>query len=303
MKGNEEASAKAFVNFLADARLSCHWNPAKPDNDFPDFDFEVQIPSRGKSERWAVECTDLHQYVSVIGQEHARIGADKKSLKELQKIARAIEEQATFPPSRRYSLWGSDPPFNLSNNQLVRRALEYIENDLEELEELDFQPSDDVDPRARAAKDRVARDRSKVWMCALPGSDRPGPGPRVECVPAPSGGTIAPHGELVDDIYITTCRAVERALKQKLPKFGQCSHYDARVLILWCTFPGTEVRHVAEAVEAFRQRKVADGELAELAINNVDLIMAAMPCGTCHSVADLTDLMARSTGGPRTPRS
>lgn len=103
MKGNEEESAKALEQYLVTLGLTCSWTPATPTNSFPDFVFRVE------DERWAVECTELHQYIDHNGNPVSRLGVDKK----LEKLCAEIRSKANPGLNRKYFISAFGPDLNV----------------------------------------------------------------------------------------------------------------------------------------------------------------------------------------------
>ena len=275
MKGNEEASAKALEQLLTKLGLTCSWKPVKPDNSFPDFDFNVE------GEKWAVECTDLHQYVDQDRKATSRIGVDKG----LERLCEAIRFKAEPGVNRRYMISAFGPDLKIERKEIEQRALDYISSGKTEREALDLPEIDETDPAKAEVLRHAAEEQAKVHIRAF-----------TEEVPITyayglDGAVKNADGKnMAADIMATLRYSVKRILDEKLPKLVQCTSYQRRILLVWRGFWIAEPRQVRDVLDEFNINR-----------SELDTFLLVLPNGEVHWVADPGELFTRGTpslGGP-----
>lgn len=264
MKGNEEASAKALEQLLLKLGLTCSWAPVTPSNSFPDFDFLVQ------DEKWAVECTDLHQYIDHDGSPSSRIGVDKG----LERLCEEIRTKSNPGLNRKYLITALGPSFNVDRKEIVNRAIEYIAGGRTEREALDLPEFYEQDTAEANLRRLVAENQTGVRIEAL-----------LEKVPIVYSvglhGTVmnADHISLAADIPATLRFAVRRILDEKLPKLAQCKHYQRRILLVWRGFSIAEPSQIKKVLDEINLSK-----------SDLDTFLLVLPNGEISWPADPGEL-------------
>ncbi len=264
MKGNEEASARALESLLTKLSLTCAWKPAYPENDFPDFVFTVSSDSVVES--WAVECTELHQYVAHRDKEKSRVGVDR----EIERLCENIKAKALAGSNRKYLITAMGPNYGVPSSVIEQRALHYIESGRTEREALDIPEIDEADPVARAVKERVAVEQAKVHIETLLS-----PVPIVYGYGL-DGSTMNADGKsLSADVDAVLRYALTRILDDKLPKLAQCTSFKRRILLIWLGYWLAEPAQVRESLDALNWNR-----------SSIDTVLVVLPDGNAHWVAD-----------------
>jgi hypothetical protein len=96
VRPTEEKSANALADFLCRV-WNVKWHSVE--NDPPDFVFEVE------NERWAVECTELHQYLKKEDGDISRRGVEKP----LESMCERIRAKADAGRNRDYMIMATGP--------------------------------------------------------------------------------------------------------------------------------------------------------------------------------------------------
>lgn len=264
MKGNEEASAKAFEVLLSKLGLGCTWKPVYPENGFPDFEFTVTHDD--VSERWAVECTDLHEYIASGDKEESRVGVDTVT----ERLCERIKAKAIPGFNRRYIITALGPRFGVPQSLIEQRAIAYIASGRTELEALDIPEIAETDTEVRKVKEQVAKDQAKVHITTSL-SEVP-----ITYAYGLSAGTLNADGKtLNDDIAATLRYALKRILDDKLPKLVQCKSFDRRMLLVWLGYWVAEPAQVKDALNELDWER-----------STIDTILLIVPDGNVHWVAD-----------------
>jgi len=264
MKGNEEVSAKALKTLLEKLGRNCSYAPVYPENGFPDFNFIVN------GEKWAVECTDLHQYIDVDGKAASRVGSDKR----LEKLCENIRAKAKPGLNRRYIIGAFGPELEVEGKEIEKRALAYIESGKTEREALDILEINDPDPEKAGLLRLVAEDQAKVHIHAVTAEV-----PITYFYGLDGSIKNADAEHLAADIMETLRFALNRILDDKLPKLAQCTSYDRRLLLAWLGYWVAEARQIKEVLSEMNlDRKV------------IDTFLLVLPNGEVHWVADPGEL-------------
>lgn len=269
MKGNEEPSAKALEQLLTKLGLTCSWKPVEPDNSFPDFDFNVD------GEKWAVECTDLHQYIEQDGKTTSRLGVDRG----LERLCEAISCKAKPGTNRRYVISAFGPGLNVERKDIEQRALDYIRSGRMEREALDLPEINETDPAKAEVLRKVAEEQAEVHITAFP-EEVP-----ITYIYGPDGAAKNADGKhMAADIMATLRFGVKRILDEKLPKLAQCTSYQRRILLVWRGFWIAEPRQVKEVLDELNIKH-----------SDLDTFLLVLPNGDVHWVADPGNLFTSVT--------
>lgn len=226
MKGTEKNAAKALERQLKILDLDVSWEPVTPDP--PDFLFKVG------SERWAVEATELHQYIDNNGEETSRLGVEKS----LERMCEQIQAQAHPRVNKKYLIFASGP-VNTSLVEIQNRALAYIKSGKTEREALDAEAIDEPNPEIAAIKRRGAEHQAHVFIEA-----QTTPVPIVYGIGLGGATLGADQENLAADLEATLRYAVDRMLQHKLPKLATLGGYDRRILLVWRGYLFAEPRNM-----------------------------------------------------------
>jgi hypothetical protein len=262
MKGTEEPSAKALEQWLKNCGLGVSWEPVADDP--PDFVFTVG------NERWAVEATELHQYLDKEGSEISRPGVEKP----LERMCKNIKAKAQVGVNRKYFISTAGPLMTVPLAEIERRAIEYIASGETRRQALDLEPVIETDPEIAALKKRVAEEGAQVFIRAITT-------PVEIAYMTGLGGTTmgADQEHLAADVEHTLRYSLDRMLADKLPKLAKLTDYDRRILLVWRGYffaePSTLKRLLAE-------RKLSKADL--------DSILLVTPNGEISWVADPGEL-------------
>ncbi len=190
MKENEKRAAELLNGFLTGKlNLKASW---KPGDNPPDFVFTVN------SEQWAVEETQLHQYVQLRNKPESR-----KAIEEpLASMCERIKAEAKPTPNRDYLIGVFGPIEDKKLGDIEETILEHIQS--EQLE--DYQVTDSVRVEVHASEPRIE------YMIGLR-SD----------VKAAGGQAIAA------DVGANLEFALTRVLDEKLPILEKLEGYERRI--------------------------------------------------------------------------
>ena len=195
LRPEEKEAARLFKATLSKLGIESEW---KPGGDPPDLVFDV-----GGAERWAVEVTRLYQYFNRGKGVESRAAATEPLIKMAERVQAMVMDQTNSD----YRIIGSGPIERPSIGEVIKRALAYIRSGRSDEENLDDH-----------GRVRIRRTTSPVrvgWMVDLHHSVRGADGSSVS-----------------SDIEANIRFAIDRVLKEKLPRLESLKGYDCKMLLI-----------------------------------------------------------------------
>lgn len=218
VKPSEEFAAKALSSFLKEIGLEVKWEEGE---DPPDCVFLV-----GK-ERWAVEETQLHQYIQLRGDAVSRLAVDRPLEAMCERIA------GTKPRANTDYVVSVFGPVNECLVDIEKAAVEYIRSG-------ETEPRD-LDDNGRARIIGLTRPAKVTWMVGIDASVRAGDGKSLGA-----------------DIRANVQFAVDRIMEAKLPRLRALGGYDKKILIISNGYLFADAECVAVAL---RNHNLSDGRI------------------------------------------
>jgi hypothetical protein len=212
LRPEEEFAAKRLQQTLTDLGVKSTWEPG---DDPPDLVFEVEGFGR-----WAVEVTGLHQYITKDGKEESRLAVTEP----LIGMCERVQDKGADLSNARYLITGMGPLKSPSLREVEKRAVAYIRSGKSDEEALD----DDKCIRISRQKLPV----QVVWSVGL------------------DSRTMGSTGSIAADIRENVKAAIDRILKEKLPKLNTLTGYDRKMLLILKQYMFAEPYMVSEILSA-----------------------------------------------------
>ena len=195
LKGNEEAAGSILKRTLDELGIHAEWRPG---DDPPDLVFEVE--NRG---HWAVEVTELHQYLQMGDKTESRATVTEPLLKMCERVQAMVFGDL----NKQYLIDGLGPVTKPPLRDIEKRAAAYIRSGRTDEQTLDDHGN--IRIRTITSPVRVG------WMIGL---DATAPGPT---------------GSLSADVRSNLEFALDRVLSAKLPVLATLTGYSRRILLIW----------------------------------------------------------------------
>ncbi len=216
LRPSERRAALALERLLLEAHCTVAWEKGPGQHLVPDLIFTVD------GERWAVEETQLDQYIGDRGTPRSA----RALLADLEKLCQGIAKEAEAYPRAGY--WMSAfAPVRPPLSEIRQRALAYIRSGETGKRVLDKEGS--VTIRARPTH----QDRPLAYSVQL-----------HACVPAADRCSF--HG----DVALNVERAIDRVLGEKRPRLRPLKGFARKVLVISKAYLHAELREVARAIAA-----------------------------------------------------
>jgi hypothetical protein len=212
LRPEEEWAAKKLQETLTELGVKSTW---KPGDDPPDLVFEVKGCGR-----WAVEVTGLHQYITKDGKEESRLAVTEP----LIGMCERVQDKVADLSNSRYLITGMGPLKSPSLKEVEKRAIAYIRSEKSDEEALDD------DKRIRISRQKLLV--QVVWSVGL------------------DGRTMGATGKISANIEENVKDALDRILKEKLPKLGTLTGYDRNMLLILKQYLFAEPEMVSEILSA-----------------------------------------------------
>lgn len=209
MNAGEEYAAQRLCEFLRGRRSDCTYVPG---DDPPDYVFEVN------GARWAVEVTELHDYVDA-GRPQSSLGL----VAGLKKILDDIDRETAASRKSEYTIVLKGPISPQEVPEIKRQAINHIrENN----------------------RERLACGENEECEIFSEG----GPGPRLNLIPFVDGRARLPRSTNIHaNIQATVDDAVSRILARKVPNLRHLCEFDKRVLCVLFQYPFADDGNVRSA--------------------------------------------------------
>jgi hypothetical protein len=221
LRNTEPLAAAALEGLLRRSGVPSRWEPGA---DPPDVVFTVA------GERWAVEETQLHQYLAA---DDGGLLAATRFREAFETMCRRIDERTRSSRTASYTITAFlpiaavRPLVHRPLAQTERRALAYVRSGKVPAETLDDdagkQVSIGVDTRAAPGANRIT-----WWTEILPG---------VRAADGRSSGF---------DVRVNTEQALVRVLAEKTPQLGRLAGYDRRLLVITKSYKRAQLGQVRE---------------------------------------------------------
>lgn len=269
MKGNEERCARAFHGVLRRSGMESMWVPVA--NDPPDLLFTVE------AQRWAVEVTELHQYMTL--PERSEPESRHAFERPIERLCERIQKKAKFGAQRTYLIDFRGPIDRATSEIVEHRALEFMARGETGHRFLDAEPIAHPDPVARHFLKMEVEGRARVRIEAFRGPAK------VICIYGPDGDVLGGDGEhFSSDIQATITHSMDRMLGDKLPKLRRLTGYDRRVLLLWREYPFATALTLASELAS----RDLEGVDAVLLVSSAEISSAADPGGVLDKCCPFT---------------
>ena len=201
LKGNEHGAAKLFEAFLVDRGEACSWSEG---GDPPDLVYDVT----SRNERWAVEVTELHQYIETGRGPNSRAEFDTPVSQMCDRLARKVPTTGSL----RYVLSIYGPLNTLKTRDIEKLVLERVASGL-----AGEWPLDSAGQVKLVADVREPGGFGCRFM--LQGSTR-----------GPDGRTTSAN--ITENVRFAT----NRILEAKRSSMSGITSYDRRVLLIWNSY-------------------------------------------------------------------
>ena len=266
----ETLSANLLKVYLEERGVQAAYSQVFPDP--PDFLFTIVTPS-AVEERWAVEVTGIVQYLDWQGREYRRKDFESR----LHELCATLNEDFEHEFTQSYGLFVVGPLNPKVYRTLGDRIMEYVRSGSTEETALDSREAlqsvwgligpnvDKADPHIEAMVGRMAAERQLVTIRAYPSREKKGltlasmigGATRLPERASDSGGIASPR--FTADIGESARYAVNRALKEKVPKLAPLSGYDRKILLVWNDLP---MLTSDEAKQTFGEQNLISNDLS-----------------------------------------
>jgi hypothetical protein len=211
MKENERHAADILKAFLAEKlNLKVSW---KPGEDPPDFVFTVN------SEQWAVEETQLHQYIQLRNKPESRQAIEEPLARMCERIRAAAKPAA----NRDYIIAVFGPVEDRKLGDIEQAVMEHIRS-------------------GQLASKQVA-DSVKVEVMPREA--------RIEYMIGLNTGVMAAGGQAISaDVHANLEFALNRILDQKLPRLERLEGFKRRILLITSAYLFAEAGNVSDILHS-----------------------------------------------------
>jgi len=281
----EEVAAESFSRWLTTHGIRNDWRPVNPDP--PDLEFLVS--AGGKAQRWAVEVTQVMQYVDWAGEEKSGKYLEGVVEDLRKRLERAIPEGTKLG----YILEVAGPFPRDSVSAIQKRAVGYIQSGRTEEACLDFPeamekalggvPPESVDPEGMKIMRGFAKSIARFHIWATTEADVVGTVKSIAWFHAsattPAGNASTGH------IRSTLEYTVQKILKEKIPRLQSLGSFQRKILLLVQEYDFAEPDRLKEVLVE-----------KALAATDIDSVFLIDGVNVAHLLADPGDVFA-SCGG------
>lgn len=211
MKENERRAADTLNRFLAEKfKLKVNWDSGENP---PDFVFTVN------SERWAVEETQLHQYIQLRSKAESRQAIEEP----LASMCERIKASSKPAPNRDYLIAMFGPVEDKRLPDIEQAIVKHIRNGQLESKQV-----------ADSVKVEVVLSEARIeYMIGL------------------HTGVMAAGGKAIAaDVHANLEFALNRILDEKLPILEKLERYKRRILLITSAYLFAEPSHVSDILHA-----------------------------------------------------
>lgn len=230
LKGVEEPAANLLKQWLINSDHQAEW---KEGDDPPDLVFEVEGLGR-----WAVEVTELRQYVYQDGKSKDSKAQDGKAMerttveKSLMGMCDNIKQLVGNEPKRAYWLIANGPIPSPSVRSIQQRAIEYVLSGKTEEELLDENGC--IRIKTFSSSPRF------VWTVGIDhsicGAKKKFSNTNIQANQEHHSVRGGDKRSLTADIYANHKFSLERILSKKLSILGNLAAYQRRILLIWNSY-------------------------------------------------------------------